>query len=34
MTSFAGSIGHQVSVWLEIEAIRGDAPSSKPGKQP
>ncbi|OOG45427.1 YceI family protein [Rhodanobacter sp. C01] len=34
MTAFAGSIGHQVSVWLEIEAIRGDTPSSKPGKQP
>ena len=34
MTGFAGSIGHQVSVWLEIEAIRGDPPSPKPGKQP
>ncbi|MGH8158839.1 MAG: YceI family protein [Rhodanobacter sp.] len=34
MTSFAGSIGHQVSVWLEIEAIRGDVPSSKPKEQP
>ncbi|WP_460875309.1 YceI family protein [Rhodanobacter koreensis] len=34
MTSFAGSIGHQVSVWLEIEAIRSDAPTSKPKEQP
>lgn len=34
MTGFAGSIGHQVSVWLEIEAIRSDAPTSKPKEQP
>ena len=34
MTGFAGSIGHQVSVWLEIEAIRGDAPSSESKEQP
>ncbi|OOG59678.1 YceI family protein [Rhodanobacter sp. C03] len=30
MTSFSGSIGHQVSIWLELEAIRDDAtPTSK-----
>ena len=34
IAGFAGSIGHQVSVWLEIEAIRGGAPSPKSKEQP
>jgi polyisoprenoid-binding protein YceI len=29
ITGNANSIGHDVSIWLEIEAIRGDAPTSK-----
>ena len=34
MTSFSGSIGHQVSIWLELEAIRDDHAVSPSKDQP
>lgn len=33
ITAFSGSIGHQVNLWLELEAIRDDA-AATPSKEP